>query len=91
MTTADTKRVRMRERQSNTSSKSSYLYSQRKGYARSNFQMIGLAGICVPRCENDTILDIVYWAPNKSMIGTDPGIALNAKSDAMAIIAARPF
>ena len=25
------------------------------------------------------------------MIGTEPGIALNAKSDAMAIIAARPF
>jgi hypothetical protein len=32
-----------------------------------------------------------YWAPNKSMIGTDPGIALNANSDAIAIIAARPF
>ena len=32
-----------------------------------------------------------YWAPKRSMIGTDPGIDLKANKEAMAIIAARPF
>ena len=34
---------------------------------------------------------LVYWAPKRSMIGTDPGMDLKAKRDAIAIIAARPF
>lgn len=34
---------------------------------------------------------VTYWAPKRSIRGTDPGMDSNANKDAMAIIAALPF